>query len=86
MRSTIYNKATDAARQANLPEAIMETIEQAPVYGEGRGFRLKTKTKEHLEAIKKLAAIKMAKDFVKNSVQEKIHEEISLLSEERGIG
>ena len=53
-------KATDAARQSKLPADIMAIIEEAPVYGEGRGFRVPTKNKQTLNAMKKLAAIKMA--------------------------
>lgn len=53
-------KATDVVRESDLPADIMEAIEEAPVYAEGRGFRLPTKTKRELEAMKKLAAIKMA--------------------------
>ncbi|MFC1761338.1 DUF3788 family protein [Planctomycetota bacterium] len=53
-------KATDVARESNLPEDIMTIIEEAPVYGEGRGFRIPTRNKATLNALKKLAAIKMA--------------------------
>lgn len=53
-------KATDAARQAKLPKAIKKAIDEAPVYAEGRGFRLEVKTDKDLETMKALAAIKMA--------------------------
>ena len=53
-------KATEAARQAKLPKAVTKEIEDAPVYAEGRGFRLEVKTASDLETMKKLAAIKMA--------------------------
>jgi len=53
-------KATEAARQSDLPSDVMKTINEAPVYGEGRGFRLEVKKKLDVEAMKKLAAIKMA--------------------------
>lgn len=53
-------KATEAARQAGLPKAVMREIEDAPVYAEGRGFRLEVRTAKDLETMKKLAAIKMA--------------------------
>jgi hypothetical protein len=54
-------KATEAARQAKLPKAVMTEIEDAPVYAEGRGFRLEVRTAKDLETMKTLAAIKMAK-------------------------
>jgi hypothetical protein len=53
-------KATDEARRTNLPKGVLKTIDEAPVYGEGRGFRLVVHTKRDLAAMKKLAAIKMA--------------------------
>ncbi len=53
-------KATEAARQAKLPKAVMKEIEDAPVYAEGRGFRLEVRTAGDVETMKKLAAIKMA--------------------------
>ncbi len=53
-------KATQAARAAGLPEDVMAIINDAPVYGEGRGFRLEVRTKADVETMKKLAAIKMA--------------------------
>ena len=53
-------KATEAVRQAKLPKAVMKEIEAAPVYAEGRGFRLEVKTGKDLETMKALAAIKMA--------------------------
>jgi len=53
-------KATEAARQAKLPKAVLKEIEDAPVYAEGRGFRLEVRTAGDVETMKKLAAIKMA--------------------------
>ena len=53
-------KATEAARQAKLPKAVMKEIEDAPVYAEGRGFRLEVRTAADLETMKKLVAVKMA--------------------------
>jgi hypothetical protein len=53
-------KATEEARRADLPKAILKTINEARVYAEGRGFRLKVKSKQDLGAMKKLASIKMA--------------------------
>ena len=53
-------KATEAARQSDLPSDVMKTINEAPVYGEGRGFRLEVKKILDVEAMMKLAVIKMA--------------------------
>ena len=53
-------KATEAARQSDLPPDVMKTINEAPVYGEGRGFRLEVRKKKDVEVMKRLAAIKMA--------------------------
>ena len=53
-------KATEAARLAKLPKAIMKEIEEAPVYAEGRGFRLEVRKPKDIETMKALAAIKMA--------------------------
>ena len=53
-------KATEAARAEKLPQAVMKAIDEAPVYAEGRGFRLKVKNALDLETMKALAAIKMA--------------------------
>jgi len=53
-------KATEEARRADLPEAVLKTINEARVYAEGRGFRLEVRNQRDLEAMKKLAAVKMA--------------------------
>jgi hypothetical protein len=53
-------KATEAARAGKLPKAVMREIEAAPVYAEGRGFRLEVRTAKDLAAMTTLAAIKMA--------------------------
>jgi hypothetical protein len=53
-------KATDAARRTRLPKAVKTAIEEAPVYAEGRGFRLEVRTARDVETMKTLAAIKMA--------------------------
>jgi hypothetical protein len=53
-------KATEAARRARLPKAVLREIDEAPVYAEGRGFRLEVKTAKDVETMKTLAAIKMA--------------------------
>jgi Protein of unknown function (DUF3788) len=53
-------KATDAARRAKLPKAVLKVIDEAPVYAEGRGFRLDVRTPRDVETMKALAAIKIA--------------------------
>ena len=53
-------KATEAARKAKLPKAVIKEIEDAPVYAEGRGFRLEVRTAKDIETMKTLAAVKMA--------------------------
>ena len=52
-------RAVAAARQAGLPDAVEKAIETAPRYAEGRGVRLEVRTKKEVEAVKKLARIKM---------------------------
>jgi hypothetical protein len=54
------DKATAAARREKLPKAVLKAIEEAPVYAEGRGFRLEVRTAKDLETMKALAAVKMA--------------------------
>ena len=53
-------KACLAAQESGLPASILETIERAPRYAEGRAVRLEVRTRKDLVCIKKLAAIKMA--------------------------
>jgi len=53
-------KAADQALGAGLPESATKAISEAPVYAEGRGFRLPVKTKRDVEVMKALAAIKMS--------------------------
>jgi hypothetical protein len=52
-------RAVQAAHESDLPSTILEVIDGAQKYGEGRGFRLEVRTKQDVENIKKLAAIKM---------------------------
>lgn len=53
-------KAVRAANESGLPDSVLEIIDGAPKYAEGRGVRLVVKSKKDLENVKKLAAIKMA--------------------------
>lgn len=52
-------KATEAARKAKLPKAVLKAIDEAPVYAEGRGFRFDVRTARDVAAVKTLAAVKM---------------------------
>jgi len=53
-------KACLAARESGLPPSVLDVIEKAPKYAEGRGVWLDVRTKKDLENVVKLAAIKMA--------------------------
>lgn len=53
-------KAVAAAHAAKLPASVLDVIDKAPKYAEGRGVRIGVRTSADLESIKKLAAIKMA--------------------------
>ncbi len=53
-------KAVKAAHDAGLPDSVITVIDQAPRYAEGRGVRIEIRNKRDLDAVKKLAAVKMA--------------------------
>ncbi|MBU0616127.1 MAG: DUF3788 domain-containing protein, partial [Planctomycetes bacterium] len=53
-------KAVKAAHECGLPKSALECIDSAPKYAEGRGVRFEVRTKKDLEAVKQVAAIKMA--------------------------
>lgn len=53
-------KACKAAQAARLPEPLLEAIDSAPRYPEGRGVRLTVRTKKEMEGVLLLARIKMA--------------------------
>ena len=53
-------KATDQALAGNISMEIKEIIKSAPVYAEGRGFRIEITGKEILKDIQELIAIKLA--------------------------
>jgi hypothetical protein len=53
-------KAYKAARGAGLPASVLELIEAAPKYAEGRGVRIPVRTKRDLASVRSLAAIKAA--------------------------
>ncbi len=52
-------RAMDVARSSNLPADVLEVIDTAKKYVEGTVIRLEVRTEEDLEAVIKLALIKM---------------------------
>jgi len=55
------DKAVEAVLASSLPRPIIEAIEGARRYVEGRGIRVEVKTSQNLDTIRKLVAIKMAR-------------------------
>ena len=53
-------KAVKAVRECGVPASIMELIDNARVYAEGRGIRIPITTKQDIEAVQKLASAKMS--------------------------
>jgi hypothetical protein len=53
-------QACAAARKSALPTAVLEIIDSAPRYPEGRGVRLEIRSRKDLAHVEELAAIKMA--------------------------
>lgn len=53
-------KAVKAAHAVPVPDSILTVIDNAPRYAEGRGVRVEVRNKKDLEAVKELAAVKMA--------------------------
>ena len=53
-------KATKLALAASIDPAIKSIIESAPVYGEGRGFRIEVRNKKMVKDIEQLLLIKKA--------------------------
>jgi Protein of unknown function (DUF3788) len=54
------DKAVQAARNSKLPAAIMQVVDGAQKYPEGRGVRLKVTSARDVRNIEKLAVIKMS--------------------------
>jgi len=54
------DKAMTAARQSKLPKGVINVLDEAPHYAEGTGIRLMVHSSNDLEAIRTLAAIKLA--------------------------
>ena len=53
-------KAVQAAQESDLPAAVLEVIDRAPKYAEGRGVRLEVRKKQDLASIETLAMLKVA--------------------------
>jgi hypothetical protein len=53
-------KATAEAMKSGISKDIRTIIEKAPVYAEGRGFRIELKDEKLMEDIRKLIMIKLA--------------------------
>jgi hypothetical protein len=53
-------KAVKAAHESALPASILEVIDSAPKYAEGRGVRLVVKSARDVRNVERLAVIKMA--------------------------
>jgi hypothetical protein len=54
--------AVGALRDAGLPAELVDEIEGAKVYPEGRPVRVTVKTKQDADVVKKLVALKLASD------------------------
>jgi hypothetical protein len=52
--------ACHATQRSGLPPHVLEIIQQAPKYPEGRGVRLEVRGKKDLATVEQLASIKMA--------------------------
>ncbi len=53
-------KAVKAAHEGNLPASVLDLIDSAKKYPEGRGVRVEVRNKKDLGVVERLAAIKMA--------------------------
>jgi hypothetical protein len=53
-------KAVEAAHRGDLPREVVERIDGARAYAEGRGIRLEVRTRKDLDSVRRLAAIKMS--------------------------
>lgn len=53
-------KACCVARESGLPVAVLETIEAAPKYAEGRGRWLEVRSKRDADGVCRLVFIKLA--------------------------
>jgi hypothetical protein len=53
-------KAVKVAHASDLPAPVLEVIDGAKKYAEGRGVRLEVRAPEDVRSVEKLAIIKMA--------------------------
>ena len=53
-------KAVKAAHESDLPASVLEVIDSAKKYAEGRGARLEVRSAKDARNVEKLAVIKMA--------------------------
>lgn len=53
-------KAVAAAHETDLPASVLEVIDSARKYAEGRGVRLEVRKAADVRAVEKLAIVKMA--------------------------
>ena len=58
--TALGERAVKAAHESDLPTAVIDIIDGAKKYAEGRGVRLEVRTKKDLAAVQQLAAVKMA--------------------------
>jgi hypothetical protein len=54
------DKAVQAAENSSLPAEIIDRLKQARKYAEGRGLQVAVRTREDIELVKQLLAIKTA--------------------------
>jgi hypothetical protein len=57
---TLGEKACTAAHAGTVPASVLDIIEHARRYPEGRGVRLEVRSRKDVENVKALAVIKMA--------------------------
>jgi Protein of unknown function (DUF3788) len=53
-------KAVKAAHEARLAAVVLEIIDNAPKYAEGRGFRMEVRNRKQVASLKRLISIRMA--------------------------
>ena len=56
----LNDKALEEAKQAHLSKSVQDALKAAPRYPEGNGLRLRVTRASDLEAVRKIAAIKIA--------------------------
>jgi hypothetical protein len=53
-------KAVKAAHESNLPAEILDVIDNAPRYAEGRGVRFEVRSAKDVRNVEQIAIIKIA--------------------------